>query len=105
MTAQWIGLIAFTVTLLPIGLAMAANRVPERLRLRPAPVRSRGWALLLIYATAPVNAIPRLAGASPELTLICTAAGGVLAVAGMLLLGITAYAQQRGPVGDRPART
>lgn len=98
MTWQWIGLAFFSLTALPAGLAMATNRVPERLRHRLAPVRPRGWALLLIYATAPVNALPRIAGASPDMTLGCTAAGGVLVVAGCLVLGLTTPTRQRRPV-------
>ncbi|GGT53622.1 hypothetical protein [Streptomyces purpureus] len=97
MTWQWIGLTFFSLTVLPAGLAMAAGRVPERLRRRLAPVRTRGWALLLIYATAPVNAIPRLLGASPDITLACTAAGGALAVAGCLVLGVATLLRQRRP--------
>ncbi|MFJ3976493.1 hypothetical protein [Streptomyces sp. NPDC090021] len=88
MKWQWIGLIAFSLTLLPAAVAMTADRVPRRLRNRLAPVRPRGWALLLIYATAPVNAVPRLAGASPDITLACTLVGGGLAVAGCLVLGV-----------------
>ncbi|MFF5450557.1 hypothetical protein ACFY40_04810 [Streptomyces sp. NPDC012950] len=95
MTWQWIGLTFFSLTVLPASLAMATNRVPERLRHRLTPVRPRGWALLLIYATAPVNALPRIAGASPEITLVCTAAGGLLAVAGCLVLGLTIHTRQR----------
>ncbi|MFE9482985.1 hypothetical protein ACFYNM_30810 [Streptomyces spororaveus] len=87
MTWQWTGLAVFSLILLPAAAAMITGRVPRRLRRRPAPVRPRGWALLLICATAPVNALPRLAGASPGLTLACTAAGGGLAVAGCLVLG------------------
>jgi hypothetical protein len=88
MTWQWTALILFSLTLLPAGLAMVAGRVPRRLRARLAPVRARGASPLLIYATAPVNAVPRLTGASPDTTLVCTAAGGVLAVAGALVLGV-----------------
>ncbi|MFJ5827904.1 hypothetical protein [Streptomyces sp. NPDC093089] len=40
MTWQWIGLVLFSLTVLPAGLAMATNRVPGRLR-RPA-VAQRG---------------------------------------------------------------
>ncbi|WP_412078760.1 hypothetical protein ACLF6K_35720 [Streptomyces xanthophaeus] len=95
MTWQWIGLAVFTLTLLPAGLAMAADRVPERLRGRLAPVRPRGWSLLLIYATAPVNALPRLAGASADVTLACTAVGGAFAVTGCLFLGFATYTRER----------
>ncbi|MFJ6935488.1 hypothetical protein [Streptomyces sp. NPDC101132] len=91
MKWQWTGLIVFSLTLLPAGLAMVADRVPYRLRARLAPVRARGAALLLIYATVPVNAVPRLAGASPDTTLVCTAAGGALAVAGALVLGTATW--------------
>lgn len=98
MTWQWIGLNFFSLTVLPAGLAMATDRVPERLRHQLAPVRPHGWALLLIYATAPVNALPRIAGASPDITLACSAAGGALTVAGCLVLGVTTYMRQRRPV-------
>ncbi|MFE0704804.1 hypothetical protein [Streptomyces sp. NPDC058872] len=98
MTWQWIGLAFFSLTVLPAGLAMALNRVPERLRRRLAPVRPRGWAILLIYATAPANSLPRIAGASPDITLGCTAVGGVLAIAGCLFLSLTAPTRQHRPV-------
>ncbi|GHA97546.1 hypothetical protein ACIQRS_25195 [Streptomyces termitum] len=98
MTWQWTGLALFSLTVLPAGVAMATNRVPERLRHRLAPVRPRGRALLLIYATAPFNALPRMTGASPDLTLACTAAGGLLAVAGFLALGLTTRTHRHRPV-------
>ncbi|WP_329377086.1 hypothetical protein OG625_06155 [Streptomyces sp. NBC_01351] len=98
MMWHWIGLTVFSLTLLPAGLAMATDRVPERLRGRLTPVRPRGWALLLIYATGPVNALPRLADAAPDVTLFCTAAGGIVAVAGCLVLGVATLAHQRRPV-------
>jgi hypothetical protein len=94
MTWQWFGLTLFSLTLLPAGLATASDQVPERLRRRLAPVRPRGCALLLIYATA----LPRLAGASPDTTLACTAAGGALAIVGCMVLGGTTYLRQRHPV-------
>lgn len=84
MTWQWIGLTVLSLTLLPAGLAMASGWAPARWRARLAPVRARGWALLAIYASAPLNAIPRLAGASPEVTSALTAAAGIVAVAGCL---------------------
>lgn len=88
MKWQWIGLTIFSLTLLPAGLAMAAGRAPSRLRGRLAPVRPRGWALLAIYTVAPLNAIPRLAGASPETTLALTAAAGIIAAAGCLVAAL-----------------
>ncbi|MFF0041652.1 hypothetical protein [Streptomyces mirabilis] len=84
MTWQWIGLTVFSLTLLPAGLAMAAGWAPARWRTRLTPVRVRGWAILALYAAAPLNAIPRLAGASPEVSLAFTAAAGIVAVAGCL---------------------
>lgn len=88
MIWQWIGLAFFSLTLLPAGLAMAAGRAPARLRARLTPVRVRGWAILAIYAVAPLNAIPRLARATPELTLALTAAAGIIAAAGCLVAGL-----------------
>ncbi|MFD3328552.1 hypothetical protein [Streptomyces sp. NPDC058701] len=92
MIWQWIGLAVFSLTLLPIGLTMAAGRVPARLRARFAPVRVHGWAILAIYAVAPLNAIPRLIRASPELSLALTVAAGIVAVAGCLMLGLARLA-------------
>lgn len=89
MIWQWIGLAVFSLTLLPAGLALAAGRVPARLRARFTPVRVHGWAILALYAVAPLNAIPRLAGASPETSLALTAAGGIVGVAGCLLAGLS----------------
>ncbi|WP_405421717.1 hypothetical protein [Streptomyces erythrochromogenes] len=88
MIWHWIGLNIFSLTLLPAGLAMVAGRATARLRARLAPVRAHGWALLAIYAVAPLNSIPRLAGASPEMSLALTAAGGIVGAAGCLLAGL-----------------
>ncbi|MFB6578517.1 hypothetical protein ACFCYC_14000 [Streptomyces sp. NPDC056402] len=66
---------------------MASDRIPARLRARFAPVRVHGRALLALYAVAPLNAIPRLADAAPELSPALTATAGIVAVAGYLTLG------------------
>ncbi|MCK9932778.1 hypothetical protein MXD62_37530 [Frankia sp. Mgl5] len=94
MKWQWIGLVSFSLTLLPAGLALAADRVPRRLRARLARVRACGWGLLLMYSAAPLNAVPRLAAASFAVTLICSAAGSVLCFAGGLLVGIAVNRRQ-----------
>ncbi|MFB6826064.1 hypothetical protein ACFCXA_31270 [Streptomyces virginiae] len=105
MKWQWIGLVVFSVTLLPLAVAMITDRVPRLLRGGWASVRLRGWGFLLIYATAPVNAVPRLAGASPDITLACTAAGGGLAVAGGLVLGVAALRGARRTPAARSTRS
>ncbi|WP_238426722.1 hypothetical protein [Streptomyces adustus] len=98
MTWQWIGLTIFSLTLLPAGLAMAAGWAPARLRAQLAPVRAHGWALLSLYAVAPLNAIPRLGGASPEMSLALTAVGGIVGVAGCLLAGLARLGTAKGGV-------
>ncbi|WP_261576078.1 hypothetical protein [Frankia gtarii] len=96
-----IGLALFSLTVLPAGLVMAAGRAPRRLHARLAPVRPRGWALLLIYSAAPLNAIPPLADASPTATRVCTATGSLLCLGGSLLLGIATHRHQSRAI-DRP---
>ncbi|MGQ4475740.1 hypothetical protein [Streptomyces sp. SAS_276] len=82
MNWQWIGLVFFSLTLLPAGLALLTGRIPRRLRYRLAPMRPRGWGLLALYAVAPLNAVPRLADAPPLIILVATATAGVVAAAG-----------------------
>ncbi|WP_432164964.1 hypothetical protein [Streptomyces sp. bgisy031] len=82
MTWHWTGLAVFSLTLLPAGLALLTDRMPHRLHARLAPARPHGWALLCLWAAAPLNTIPRLADAPPAITLAATALAGVVAVAG-----------------------
>ncbi|MFI1733811.1 hypothetical protein ACH40E_32280 [Streptomyces acidicola] len=85
MIWHWTGLAVFSLTLLPAGLALVTGRIPNRLHARLAPARPRGWALLGLWATAPLNTIPRLADAPPAITLAATATAGAVAVAGCVL--------------------
>ncbi|MEU9574085.1 hypothetical protein AB0D62_30320 [Streptomyces massasporeus] len=86
MLWQWIGLAVFSVTLLPAGVALLTGRVPRRLRPRLDPMRPCGLAVLAFYAAAPLNAIPRLAGASPVLTLAATGLGMLVTLAGCIVV-------------------
>ncbi|MER7741957.1 hypothetical protein ABTX34_27205 [Streptomyces sp. NPDC096538] len=90
MTWHWIGLALFSLTLLPAGLAMITSRIPKRLRTRLAPTRTRGWAVLALYAVAPLNVIPRMAGASPAITFAAAAVAGIVAVTGCAVAAIAA---------------
>ncbi|WP_318217349.1 hypothetical protein [Streptomyces sp. SCL15-6] len=81
--------------LLPAALALITGRVPQRLRSRLAPTRPRGWALFALYLAAPLNAVRRLAGASPGLTLAATAAAGTLAVTGCVGAALAAHRATR----------
>ncbi|MFH9090793.1 hypothetical protein [Streptomyces sp. NPDC017673] len=82
MIWQWIGLAVFSVTLLPAGVALLTGRVPQRLRPRLDPMLPRGLAFLGFYAAAPLNAVPRLAGASPLITLAATGLAMAVTLAG-----------------------
>lgn len=86
MLWQWVGLAVFSVTLLPAGVALLTGRVPQRLCPRLDPMRPRGLALLAFYAAAPLNAIPRMAGASPGLTLAATGLAMVVTLAGCIVV-------------------
>ncbi|KOV49777.1 hypothetical protein ADL00_45410 [Streptomyces sp. AS58] len=88
---HWIALTVFSLTLLPAALALLTGRIPHRLRARLAPARPRGWALLLLWAAAPLNTIPRLADAPPEITLAATATAGALAIGGCVLAAAAAH--------------
>ncbi|MGY0070450.1 hypothetical protein ACWZEH_27455 [Streptomyces sp. QTS137] len=91
MTWHRIGLILFSLTLLPAGLIMVTGHVPERLRTRLAPSAPRGWAVLALYAAAPLNTVPRLAGASPAITLAATATAGMVAAGGCVVAAIASH--------------
>ncbi|MCK8437465.1 hypothetical protein G3I77_32040 [Streptomyces sp. D2-8] len=86
MLWQWMGLAAFSVTLLPAGVALLIGRIPQRLRPRLDPMRPRGLALLAFYAAAPLNAIPRLADASPLITLAATGLAMVVTLTGCIVV-------------------
>ncbi|WP_405745240.1 hypothetical protein [Streptomyces canus] len=83
MTWQWADLAFFSLTLLPTGLAMVTGHMPERLRPRLAAVQlGRPGS----YAAAPLNAIPRLASASPAIIMAATAIAGLVAATGCLVV-------------------
>ncbi|MEV7995833.1 hypothetical protein AB0O67_29250 [Streptomyces sp. NPDC086077] len=82
MIWHWIGLTVFSLTLLPAGIALLTGRVPQRLRARLTPMRPRGLACLVFYATAPLNAVPRLSDAPSSVIVAGTGLGMVAALAG-----------------------
>ncbi|MEI5528311.1 hypothetical protein WB401_45845 [Streptomyces brasiliscabiei] len=82
MIRHWIGLVLFSLTLVPAGPALVSGRIPRRPRHRLAPMRPRGPALLALYAAAPLNTVPRLAEAPPVITLMATATAGIVAAVG-----------------------
>lgn len=95
MIRHWTGLAVCSLTLLPASLALSTGRVPQRLRSWLAPMRLRGWALLALCMAAPLNAVPRLAGASPGLIMAATTVGGVVAVTGLLVAAVAAHRASR----------
>ncbi|MFD5252530.1 hypothetical protein ACFWM5_06740 [Streptomyces bobili] len=91
MIWQWTGLAVFSLTLLPAGIALLTGHVPQRLHSRLTPMRPRGIALLAFYTAAPLNTLPRLAGASTTVTLAATALAGLLTCAGCILVILTGH--------------
>ncbi len=82
MNWHWTGLVFFSLTLLPAGLALVTGRIPRRPRYWLAPMRPRGWGVLALYAVAPLDAVPRLADAPSLIVLVAAAAAGVVAAVG-----------------------
>ncbi|WP_149830420.1 hypothetical protein [Streptomyces tailanensis] len=95
MIWHWIGLAVFSLTLLPAGPALLTERIPRRLHARLAPTRPRGWALLALWAAAPLNAVPRLVDAPPAITLAATATAGVVAAAGCAWVAVAALRAEK----------
>ncbi|MFE0678887.1 hypothetical protein [Streptomyces sp. NPDC058867] len=83
---QWIGLSVFSATLLPAGVGLLTGRIPQRLRPRLAPMRPRGLALLASYAAAPLNAVPRLVGAPPLITLAASGLAMLVTLSGCIVM-------------------
>ncbi|MEU8849707.1 hypothetical protein AB0C70_26475 [Streptomyces sp. NPDC048564] len=95
MIWHWTGLAVCSLTLLPAALALITRRVPQRLHSRLAPMCPRGWMLLALYMAAPLNAVPRLVGASPGLIMAATAVAGVVAVTGLSVAAVAAHGASR----------
>ncbi|WP_416986042.1 hypothetical protein [Streptomyces sp. T028] len=89
MVWQLTGLAFFSLTLLPSGAALVAGHAPDRLRSRlAADARPLGWALLSLYAVAPLNALPRLCQAPPSITFAATAVAAAGALGGCTYMAL-----------------
>ncbi|MCY0933142.1 hypothetical protein [Streptomyces sp. H34-S4] len=82
---QALALAAATVLLLPVAVAMLAGWTPSRLR-DWAVARPYAYALLCIYALAPLNAVPRMLDASTAVVMACGLLGIGFVVAAAVLL-------------------
>ncbi|MCX5406579.1 hypothetical protein OHA37_22230 [Streptomyces sp. NBC_00335] len=80
-----IALAAATLLALPVPVAILAGWTPPKWPTRAAAV-SCAWALLCIYALAPLNAIPRILDAPDPAVMACTAAGMVFSAAAVACL-------------------
>ncbi|MFE9803781.1 hypothetical protein ACFYP6_33830 [Streptomyces goshikiensis] len=69
-----LALAAATLLLLPVPVALLAGWAPRRFPARSGAF-AYAWALLCLYALAPLNAVPRMMGASTQVVMACTAAG------------------------------
>lgn len=84
---HWIALAVSTVVLLPLPLALLAGWAPPWVSGSRAALRLRAYGFLCLYALVLVNAVPRIADASPRTVMACTASGlGFVAAALTLFL-------------------
>lgn len=74
-----------TLLLLPFPVAILAGWTPSKLP-SGAAVVPYAWALLFLYALAPLNAVPRMLDAPASVVLACTAAGLLFSVAAVACL-------------------
>ncbi|MFD6225714.1 hypothetical protein ACFWFZ_02335 [Streptomyces sp. NPDC060232] len=79
-SVQAVVLVAATLLLLPLPVALLRGWTPERLRSR-AVARAYAFAMLGLYAQACLNTVPRMLDAPVGLTTACSAAGVALGVA------------------------
>ncbi|MGK5450564.1 hypothetical protein [Streptomyces radiopugnans] len=94
---------AATLLVVPFGAAMLCGRAPRWVRKRAsaAMVRARGVMMLLLYAGALLNGLPRMAGVSQDVILAATIGGGVVSILGVAVV-ISADIRERRHVSDRP---
>ncbi|WP_328297325.1 MULTISPECIES: hypothetical protein [unclassified Streptomyces] len=82
---QALALVAATLLLLPFPVAIFSGWVPPRLGDRSVAL-PYAWATLCVYALVPLNAVPRLLGASAAVVTLCTGAGPLLSLAAVTCL-------------------
>ncbi|MFD3701357.1 hypothetical protein ACFWUZ_35540 [Streptomyces sp. NPDC058646] len=82
---QAIALVAATILILPVPVAVLAGWAPPGLPVRTAAI-PYAWAMLCLYATAPLNTLPRILHAAPTAVTSCTAASAMLNAASIVCL-------------------
>lgn len=93
-----IALAAATLILLPLPGLILAGWTPRRFTSR-ATARSYAYALLCLYALAPLNAVPRMLDASAAVVTACTAAGMAFSCAAIACLVRVACTGRRAATG------
>ncbi|MFG2387768.1 hypothetical protein ACGFYF_02670 [Streptomyces lavendulae] len=88
-----VALAAATLLMLPPAVAMLAGWTPPRLSSR-AVVVPYAWAMVCLYANAPLNAVPRMLGAAPGVVTACMVVGLAFSAAAVALLVRAARAAQ-----------
>lgn len=91
-----LALAAATLLILPLPVAILAGWTPSTLPSRSSAV-AYAWALVCLYAMAPLNTIPRMAGASMPVVTGCTVAGVAFSAIAAALLIRTAWVARRPP--------
>ncbi|MFK0222312.1 hypothetical protein ACIQWN_29485 [Streptomyces vinaceus] len=90
-----IALAAATLFLLPLPVLILGGWTPGRFPSRAA-ARSYAYALLCLYALAPLNAVPRMLDASAGVVTACTAAGLAFSGAAVVCLVRVSWTGRRG---------
>ncbi|AYV25672.1 hypothetical protein EES41_02850 [Streptomyces sp. ADI95-16] len=80
-----LALVASTLLLLPLPVAIFAGWTPPRLGDRSTAL-PYAWAALFLYTLVPLNALPRMMNSPATVVMFCTGAGPLFSLAAVACL-------------------